>query len=133
MLIRTGIQIQKLDVGMPARSCSPCSRAAPSCWLPTRGVSDPTAPWLGAAGLPLLASQPLVAHSTDPDCFPAPCKMIQLRAGSQRVLKENQASERAPNNNEKNGPWRIIFFYGFLRPAAGESLSRFCAVSPVNK
>lgn len=60
-------------------------------------------------------------------------KVIQLSPGSQRGLKTRKEERRSAQQQEKPALLRTISFYGFLRPAAGESLSRFCAVSPVNK
>lgn len=74
----------------------------------------------------------LVPSSSRPLCG----KVIQLSPGSQRVLKKEggrEGKKKNPTTTKKPALARIIFFYGFLRPAAGESLSRFCAVSPVNK
>lgn len=60
-------------------------------------------------------------------------KVSQLRPGSQRGLKTRREEKRSAQQQQKSALLRTISFYGFLRPAAGESLSRFCAVSPVNK
>lgn len=130
---RRGILIQELGAGMPARSCSPCSRAAPSCRLLTCGGMRSHGTVVGCCWAPTPPTTTPHRPQHQPRLLPSSVQSDSIKPRFTESAKRKSSKRASAQQQRTNAPWRIIFFYGFLRPAAGESLSRFCAVSPVNK